>query len=113
MARVDGSRWRARRVDCDFSQKNAAAFLKMAYGSLRSIELIEGRPVSERVIKRAARLYQCSPEWLKGMDVTPPAPPTPEPAKPAREPKGEPTAPAPRPDRTRTGPRRADLKQAS
>lgn len=37
-----------------------------------------------------------------------PAPPTPEQPKPKREPAGEPTAPAPRPDRDRKGPRRAD-----
>lgn len=115
MARVDGSRWRDRREDFDLSQGEAAERLRMPQQSLRQIETVKDRPVSTRVIKRAARLYLCTPEWLQGMEDTPPAPPTPEQPKPKREPAGEPTAPAPRRDGkdNRRGPARADLAEAS
>lgn len=93
----------------------AAEALRITYGTLRNIEGVEGRPVSLRVIHRAARLYQCSSSWLQGLDDTPPAPPTvPEP-KPKREPAGDPSGPAPRREGkdNRRGPARADLAAAS
>lgn len=114
MPPVDGSRWRDRRTDLDLDQDTAAADLDIPKRALQNIETVQGRPVSERVIKRAARYYQCSPEWLQGLDDNPPAPPTPDPA-PRREPKGEPTSPPPRREGkdNRRGPARAEWAEAS
>lgn len=116
MPPVDGSRWRDRRTDLDLDQDTAATDLDIPKRALQNIETVQGRPVSERVIKRAARYYQCTPEWLQGLDDNPPAPPTPDPATPKkREPAGDPSGPAPRRDGkdNRRGPARADLAAAS
>ena len=89
----------------------AAAALGIPTGSLRNIESVEGRPVSLRVIHRAARLYNRSVAWLQGKDDEPAEKPQ-EPAR--RDPQpSEPTAPPSRPDRDRKGPPRSDLKAAS
>jgi hypothetical protein len=90
----------------------AAAALGIPTGSLRNIESVRGRPVSLRVIHRAARLYSRSVDWLQGKDDKPEEIPKEEPAR--RDPTpSEPTAPPSRPDRDRKGPPRTELAAAS
>lgn len=114
MPQVDGSRWRDRRAELDLATATAAAALGIPEGSLRNIEGVAGRPVSLRVIHRAARLYSRSAAWLQGKDDdTSDEENKPEPAR--REPTpNEPTGPPARPDRDRKGPPRSEnLKAAS
>lgn len=111
MPAVDGYRWKDRRAQLDITTDEAAPELGIHRRTLQNIETTAGYPVKLEVIYRAARLYECSADWLRGGDEAPPAP-DPEPKdKPKRKPPGDPKAPEPRKDRK--GPRRAALKAAS
>jgi hypothetical protein len=94
-------------------QGDSAAELRISKRTLQNLETVAGYFVSDRVIYRAARLYRCSVEWLKGETDEPGEPPKEEPAKPTREPAGDPTGPGSRPGRDPKGPPRTELAGAA
>lgn len=66
MPTVPRARWADRRNQLDIDQSTAADPLGINKRTLQNIETVAGYFVSDRVIYRAARLYHCSAEWLKG-----------------------------------------------
>lgn len=115
MPPVNGIRWRDCRLDLDLSSENAAVRLGISGGHLRNVE---GSHVvaSDRLIRRAARLYSVDPADLVaekkgadpgsgGNDGVPDTPPQ----QPKNEPKGPPT----RRDGGGSGPPRSDRGAAA
>lgn len=98
MPATNGPLWRECREDMGLTSDVVAGLLGISGGHLRQIEL-EVKPASGRLASAAARLYRVPKQDLfKAAEG--------KPAKP--QPKVEPVAPRPRPDREtrKTGPKR-------
>lgn len=67
MPTVPGHRWADCREELDMDQGSAAVALGISKRTLQNLETVTGYYVSGRVIHRAARLYRCSPDYLKGL----------------------------------------------
>lgn len=110
MPRVNGARWRDRRLDLDLNTQNAAARLRISGGHLRNIE--NGFVVaSDRLIRRAAKLYEI--DWSELVADTKPGEPEPArpgddgvPSNPPTQPANEPKGPKRRTNGKGTGPKR-------